>query len=109
MHESLVITGGVGYLKNDLLHYSYNTISEYWERFNKYTTLDAEKRKVQGKKFNVFSIFIFQWELFKRLILKLGILDGVPGIFYHIFSSISPVVKYAKLWEKEIIKKGPLV
>jgi glycosyltransferase involved in cell wall biosynthesis len=102
VHEKIILEKNsiVKNLKNDLLHYSYNSISDYFVRFNRYTSLDAEKKKNKGDKFHFFDILIFPWELFRRLILKLGILDGIPGIFYHIFSAMSSLVKYAKLWEK---------
>ncbi|MCP4482776.1 MAG: glycosyltransferase family 2 protein [bacterium] len=99
VHESIKLRGEVSVLKNHMLHFSYNTIFEYWTRFNKYTELDAEKKLRQGKRFNFCKVFVFHWELFRRLIVKKGLLDGIPGIFYHIFSSLSSLVKYAKLWE----------
>ena len=102
VHEGLKIKDGkVGKLKNNLLHFSYNSIFDYFERFNKYTELDAEKKFKQGKKFVWHKIFILHWEIFRRLILKKGTLDGFPGIFYHLFSALSSLVKYAKLWEKQ--------
>ncbi|MFC1485138.1 glycosyltransferase family 2 protein [bacterium] len=101
VHEGVILKGIAGYLKNNILHYSYNTMFEYWDRFNRYTELDAEKKFKKGKKFCYLNIGVFVWELFKRLILKLGFLDGIPGIFYHINSSMSSFVKYSKLWELE--------
>jgi glycosyltransferase involved in cell wall biosynthesis len=105
VHEGVIVVGEKGFLKNKMFHYSYHTIFEYWQRFNKYTELDAQKKFEKGKKFNFTKIFVLFWELFKRLFLKLGILDGVAGIFYHIFSSMSSLVKYAKLWELESNQK----
>jgi len=99
VHESVKINGKTQKIKNHLLHFSYNTMFEYWERFNKYTELDAQKKLQQGKKFTFNKIFILHFELFKRLIIKRGLLDGFPGIFYHVFSAVSSLVKYAKLWE----------
>jgi glycosyltransferase involved in cell wall biosynthesis len=102
VHEKIVMqeNSTIKNLKNDLLHYSYNSIFDYFVRFNRYTSLDAEKKKNNGDRFHFFDILIFPWELFRRLVLKLGMLDGIPGIFYHIFSAMSSLVKYAKLWEK---------
>ncbi|MFC1512707.1 glycosyltransferase family 2 protein [bacterium] len=99
VHEQVYINGDTGYLKHNLLHYSYNTMKDYWERFNIYTSLDAQKKKETGQFFNFLNLAVFPWELFRRNIIKLGILDGIPGIFYHIFSAVSCLVKYAKLWE----------
>ncbi|MDR0676450.1 MAG: glycosyltransferase family 2 protein [Elusimicrobiota bacterium] len=99
VHESLILNGKKAYLKNFMKHYSYHSMFEYWERFNIYTELDAKKKFNNHKKFRAYKILVLFFEIFKRLFLKFGIFDGFPGIFYHIFSSISSFVKYAKLWE----------
>ncbi len=99
VHEYVKLDAAPGKLKNHMLHYSYRTMFDYWARLNRYTELDAEKKYQQGKKFRFYRVFVLQFELVKRLVLKMGILDGFPGIFYHIFSAVSSLVKYAKLWE----------
>ena len=105
VHESVKIAGRTGKLRNSMLHYSYRSMFDYWERLNRYTELDAEKKYQQGKKFNFYRVFVLPLELFKRLFLRMGILDGFPGIFYHVFSAVSSLVKYAKLWEY-CVKRG---
>ncbi|MFC1566423.1 glycosyltransferase family 2 protein [bacterium] len=99
VHEYVILDGERDRLKNIMNHFSYNSMSEYWDRFNKYTTLDAKKKLEKNKKFSFLAILILPWENFRRLIIKRGLLDGYPGIFYHVFSAVSSFVKYAKLWE----------
>jgi glycosyltransferase involved in cell wall biosynthesis len=99
VHESVKLSSQPGRLKNHMLHYSYRTMFDYWARLNRYTELDAEKKFRQGKRFRFYRVFVLQLEIVKRLFLRMGILDGFPGIFYHIFSAVSSLVKYAKLWE----------
>lgn len=105
VHEYVKLAGSVGTLKNHMLHYSYRTMFDYWARLNRYTELDAEKKYEQGKRFIFYRVFVLQIELIKRLILRLGVLDGFPGIFYHVFSAVSSLVKYAKLWEYQEKKR----
>jgi len=99
VHEFVRLAGRPGKLKNHMLHYSYRRMFDYWARLNRYTELDAEKKYQQGKTFRFYRVLVLPLEAFKRLILRAGILDGFPGIFYHIFSAVSSLVKYAKLWE----------
>ena len=99
VHEFVKLSSRPGRLKNHMLHYSYRTMFDYWSRLNRYTELDAEKKFQQGKRFRFYRVFVLQLEIVKRLFLRLGVLDGFPGIFYHIFSAVSSLVKYAKLWE----------
>ena len=104
VHEYVKLSGSKGKLKNHMLHYSYRTMFDYWARLNRYTELDAEKKFKQGKRFRFYRVFVLQLEIVKRLFFRLGILDGFPGIFYHIFSAVSSLVKYAKLWEYQETK-----
>ena len=41
VHEQIVIDGEVGTLKEPLLHYTNNTLEEYWAKADTYTTLTA--------------------------------------------------------------------
>lgn len=90
-----------GYLKNHLLHYSYKTMSQYWGKFNRYTSLSAQEKYSRGKKFRFYYLFTLPWQMFYRLVLRCGLLDGMLGIFYHVFSAMATFVKYVKLWELE--------
>lgn len=99
VHEGIIIKGDVSSFKNHLLHYSYNSMTEYWERSNKYSSLAAQKKFINGKKFRLRHFFSLFWGVFYRLFIKLGILDGFPGIFYHVFSAMYSFIRYAKLWE----------
>lgn len=105
VHEKLVLEGKTGYLKHSMLHYSYYSIYDYFDRFNRYTTLDAEKMYKLGKNFNIFKVFSFNFRLFNKLFIKRGFLDGFYGFFYHFFSCMYPIVKYAKLFEMYKNKK----
>lgn len=99
IHERLIVDGKIGNLKNHILHYSYKNISDYFERFNKYSSLEALKKKDLKGGF-VFQIFLSFLDFIKRYIFKLGFLDGIPGLLWALFSSFHRLVKYAKVWEK---------
>jgi (heptosyl)LPS beta-1,4-glucosyltransferase len=103
VHEGVEISGGgkCGHLKNDIIHYSYRTVSQYWEKFNCYTSLAAEQNFARGKQFRFYRLFMLPARIFYQLIIRLGILDGFPGGFYHIFTAVYSFVKHVKLWELE--------
>ncbi len=87
-------------LKNIVYHYSYDDLEDYFEKFNRYTTLAAKSRLKQGKKASKFYPFLrFGLELLKRFILKGAFLDGYPGCVYALLSSYYVFVKYAKMLE----------
>ena len=89
-------------LKNPIYHYSYENLEEYFSKFNRYTTLIAQKHYSEGKRVGKLFPFVrFGFELFKRFVLKAAFLDGYPGILYAMLSSFYTFVKYAKLVELE--------
>ncbi len=105
LHESVKLDGCAGYLKFPIKHYSYSSIKEYFERFNLYTSLGAQRWYERGKKFSLFSFFRLPIEFIYLGFIRLGFLDGYRGLFYALFSSFSSFVKYVKLWEIEKRKK----
>ena len=102
VHERINLNGTKTKLNGKILHYSYKNLHDYLQKFNNYTTLFARQKARQGKKTNaVYPFLRFGGELFKRLIFKLAILDGHPGILYAFLSSFYSFMKYAKLYEME--------
>lgn len=96
----------VARLENPLIHQSYYSLAQYFEKFNKYTTrLAAEKRekgvRVSAKNFlTVFLIKPLFWFLRKYLFQK-GFMDGFRGFFISFSSGLVIFVTYAKLWETQ--------
>jgi len=101
LHEAVKLDGCVGYLKCHLEHYSYSNIGEYFDRFNLYTSLGAQRWHEKGKKFSLFLFVRLPVEFIHRGFIQLGFLDGYRGLFYAFFSAFSSFVKYVKLWEIE--------
>lgn len=100
VHEDVVLKGPVARLQNHMLHYSYGSLHEYFEKFNRYTTAGAKDLVVRHKKGSLFQIiFRLPVTFLKQYILKLNFLNGYPGFVWSLFSAMYPVVKYAKLRE----------
>ncbi len=99
VHDRIVVNGKIKKLKNELLHYSYSSIHQYFEKFNSYTTKAAEALYKQGKKKSIGVIVIsFPFYFIKSYFLKGNWLNGFQGFIWALFSSLYPVVKYFKLW-----------
>ncbi|WP_035589749.1 glycosyltransferase family 2 protein [Hippea jasoniae] len=87
-------------LKNTMLHYSYDSIEDYFEKFNRYTSLAAEQLFKNNKRVSKAFVFgRFFAECFKRFVLKAAFLDGYEGSLFAFFSCFYSMVKYAKLKE----------
>lgn len=100
VHENVNVAGKVGYLKNDLLHFSYRDLNQYFAQFNKYTTLAALNMAKDNKSFSLFKLFFNPtFTFFKMYVMKSGFLDGFAGFTICFMSSFYNFVKYIKLWE----------
>jgi len=102
VHEDVILEGPVGRLENHMLHDSYGSLHEYFEKFNRYTTAGARDLLSRVRKASLSQvIFRFPLTFLKEYLLKRNIQNGYPGFVWSLFSALYPVVKYAKLREME--------
>jgi hypothetical protein len=105
VHERVEITGALGELRNDILHYPYKgVISGQLRTVDNFSGLMAADLHDKGKRFH--PILLLSRPLFKFLevyFLKRGFLDGVPGLVIAATSAYALFVRYVKLRE---IEKG---
>ncbi len=100
VHEGLEVRGGVGELQNDLLHYTDPNLFHYFSKFNRYTSLASGDLLRDRRSFRVSDLLVRPpWAFVKMYFLRLGILDGIPGLILALLSSAYVFTKYAKLWE----------
>ena len=102
IHERLEVTGNTCDLgPGELRHYSYRDLTDYFRRFNTYTTMVARNHHQFGHRGPSLLSHALRpwWEFFSRYLLRGGFLDGYPGYTYALLSSVYTYVKYAKLRE----------
>lgn len=100
VHEALEVDGRVEKLAGDILHYTVRDASEHHRRMDRYTTLAAEQAYSQGKHVSPGSLLISPSLVFLRsYILKLGFMDGLPGLAIARFAAHYEFLKNLKLWE----------
>jgi len=102
VHEQAVVTGSVGHLKSDLLHYRDTSFEKYLDGFNRYSSLLAGQMKNQPV--NLFSV---SWFLFFKpayIFLNIyvrhrGLVDGYAGFVFALFSGLIWGVAFIKHWQ----------
>ena len=100
VHEKLFLQKGASslFLKGDLLHYSYYSVSEHVIQIDKYSTLMARSYYESGRRVWNFSIiFHMLWRFIKDYLLKAGFLDGYFGFVVSVISAHEVFLKYVKL------------
>lgn len=104
-HDRLEIVGTVEKIKGgDLLHYSYKDIYDHYQRLVQYSKVAARSYYNDGKRFSIWAILTKPLFAFiKKYFLKLGFMDGFPGLAVAVSSFIYVYLKY--LFLKEIQEK----
>ncbi|MFH2085973.1 MAG: glycosyltransferase family 2 protein [bacterium] len=107
VHELMEVTGGTGWLSNDLLHIADPNFSRYLLRSNRYTSFQADDWLKEGK-IGTDSWSIILYVLLKPLARFLsiyfrhkGFLDGFPSFVFAWYSGIHIASSYVKYWEKK--------
>jgi len=100
VHEGVSVSGEIGMLEGELLHYTDRTLSHYLAKFNSYTSLAASEMHQAGRKVRPGDIILRPpWTFIRMYLLKAGFVDGLQGLALAVLSSTYVFVKYAKLWE----------
>lgn len=105
VHEHVDVTGEVGALKNALLHYTYTSLDQYFEKFNRYSRWWAEQNHARGRRGSAAAVVFKPPARFMSMyLLKGGFLDGAHGMVLACLAAASVMAKYARLWE--LSRKG---
>lgn len=97
VHESVKVTGSVGHLGSNLLHFTCDSLSEHLRTMDSYTTLAAQELVTHGKSAGMGRLLVDPpWTFFRTYILRLGFLDGVEGLTIAYMAGLYNFVKYSK-------------
>ena len=97
IHEKMIVNGPTGYLQGRLLHYSYPTIDRVLAKQARYA-LDSARSKSELKDsgYSVSNAMCRSFFKFIQLyFVRLGFLDGTPGLLAAISKSQETFWKYA--------------
>lgn len=103
VHEKLDVNGKVGKLENPMIHYNYQTVSQFINKMNKtYTESESENFIKSGK--NIYWFDAIRWpanDFAKTFFSEHGYKDGMHGLVLSLFQAFYALVFFAKVWEKK--------
>ena len=98
VHEKVDARQPVLRLRGDLLHDSAESLEKYLDKQNRYTSLQAESLRAAGRRASLARLVLSPLLRFiKFYVLRLGFLDGVPGLVHVSIGCMNSFNKYAKL------------
>ncbi len=99
-HIELEKDAKAGSLKGDILHYTYQSYSEFNQKTEYFSTIAAKAYYKLGKKAPWYkSVINPSWAFFKAYFLRLGFLDGYNGFVICVQTANITFLKYSKLRE----------
>lgn len=100
VHEELKIEGRTSILSGYLIHYSYNGIKDHFTKTIRYAELSAESYYKRGKRPSLMKLlFSPVFSFLKLYVIKLGFLDGIPGLIAGVSAYVYVFLKYTFLWD----------
>ncbi|MCR4437614.1 MAG: glycosyltransferase family 2 protein [bacterium] len=99
VHEGFIVQGKVGYLRGELLHYSYRDLEENLQKLNRYSTLEALDRAAQTR-VRWYDFVLHPLSEFLRKFVALGgTLEGTHGFVLCAMSAFQKMALYMKIWQ----------
>jgi len=100
VHEKLLYSVTPGILSGDLEHDSAESLAQYMDKQNRYSTLAARQLQARGHEGGAAQLVLSPLVRFMKFyFFHLGFLDGLPGLVHISIGCMNSYMKYAKLLE----------
>jgi len=106
VHEGFLVEGLMGVLKADLNHYTYNSLHQYIEKMNDYSSLDVMNKIGSGRIIRWYHFILNPLSVFLRMFVSLhGYKDGMVGFLLAFYSALHSLSIYSKTWEYQTAQR----
>jgi hypothetical protein len=94
-----VPSGNAGTLDGDLLHHTYESLSDHLEQLNRFTDIAAAEMVKSGRRPGVPAILWHAgWAFVRAYVLRRGFLDGFAGLTISLSTGLYAFTKYTKAY-----------
>jgi len=99
VHELWVSSNTTKFVDLNIIHISHQSLKSFYEKINYYSSLRAQELFKLKQRTNLFQIIFFPLGKFiYNYYIRLGFLDGTPGIIIAIGMSFHSFLVRGKLW-----------
>ena len=89
-----------------IVHFAYIDISQYVEKLNRYTTIEAQQALASGKKPAISLAVVHAAGIFlRRYLAQNGFREGWRGFYFSVLSACYSLISHAKM--TELVMAGP--
>jgi len=104
VHETLIVDGKIGQLEGDCEHYPFSSLTEFIDRHNRYSNIEAQRifdeQGLLNKKTINYNLKIKPLKRFwKFYVKKKGFLEGIYGLVFSVLFAWVHFLNWAKYWE----------
>ncbi|HET6279117.1 MAG TPA: hypothetical protein VFG08_10055, partial [Candidatus Polarisedimenticolia bacterium] len=106
VHEEIDLPGTLPILQHRLQHLTFRSFAQYFNKLNLYSDWGAGQMYGRGRRAKAVEVFLRPIGRFIRMyILRLGFLEGGRGLVLSLLGAFSVYLKYARLWEHDILRE----
>ncbi len=107
VHERYETGGPVHTFSAPIVHDSYRSVHLFVEKFNRYSSIDAEQDFAAGERFSLLKLFLQPLErFFGRYVRHGGWRDGLHGFVLASLIGLNYFIRHLKLWERRYRAAG---
>lgn len=100
VHERVEVQGKTLTLTQPLIHETYRSLSDFFQRMDRYSSLAAGEMLREGRKFrSIDPVFRPPFTFLQMYVLRAGFLEGYLGMVLSVLYSYYTFAKYIKLRE----------
>jgi glycosyltransferase involved in cell wall biosynthesis len=101
-HDKIVVDGPRTKLAGDLHHFSNPTINHHIVKMNTFSDIFLQRQLAAGKRWSpIHTVVRPLWRFFRAYVVRLGFLDGFPGLYIAVATSFATFVRYTRLYEHQ--------
>lgn len=107
VHEMIDVVGTTGYLQEHLLHYNFETVSQFlYKHIELYAPNEADALLKKGYTFTPYDALGFPFgEFLSRFFAREGYKDGLHGLVLSLLFAFYHLVIFVRIWEKKGFKE----